>query len=337
LFPVLNKPLLQWTYERLAKSNISEIVLAVFHQTEVYIKQHRVPRQNLHVSYSRDPLKKPLGTGGSIKKAERTLGCGSPFLVLNGDVFADVDYAQMLKQHEKKQCMATIVLHQVEDPSRYGVAELAKNNRITRFIEKPPPGAAPSKLINAGVYVLSPGIFKYLPKGRTISIEREVFPRLAEEKELCGYVHDRLWIDIGKPEDYLQLNKILLDSIGTQLGRKNRPDVQIKNPVAFAHNISIGRRSAIGPYAVLGPRVKIGENTDIENSIVFAGTQIADGAEVHGAIVGEDVYVGANAHIRRGCIIGDHARIRDNVSLPTGTSICPANEVAGDSPIESCR
>lgn len=337
LFPVLNKPLLQWSYERLAKNHINDIILAVFHQTEVYIKQHRVPRQNLHITYSHDPLRKPLGTGGSIKKAEKTLGHDSPFLVLNGDVFADVNYAQMLRQHEENQCTATIALHEVQDPSRYGVAELAKDKRITGFIEKPPPGTTPSNLINAGVYVLSPRIFKYIPEGHTVSIEREIFPKLAEEKELYGYVHDRLWIDIGKPEDYLQLNKILLDNVGTQLRHKNPPSVQIKNPVAFAHGVSIGRQSTIGPYAVLGRKVTIGENTDIENSIILAGTQIADGSEVHGAIIGEDVYVGANAHIRRGCIIGDHARIRDNVSLPTGTSICPANEVTGDIYPENCK
>lgn len=81
----------------------------------------------------------------------------------------------------------------------------------------------------------------------------------------------------------------------------------------------------------------VGENADVENSIVLAGTEIADGAEVHGAVIGEDVYVGANAHIRRDCIIGDHARIRDNVSLPTGTSICPANDVVGDNYPEGCR
>jgi len=337
LFPVLNKPLLQWTYERLAKNHVNDIVLAVFHQTEVYIKQHRVPRQNLHVSYSHDPLRKPLGTGGSIKKAEKTLGNDSPFLVLNGDVFADVNYAQVLRQHEENHFTATIARHKVQDPSRYGVAELAKNKRIAKFIEKPLPGTAPSNLINAGVYVLSPTIFKYIPEGRAVSIERDVFPKLAEEKELCVYVHDRLWIDIGKPEDYLQLNKIMLDNDGTQLRHKNPPNVQIKNPVAFAHGVLIGKQSTIGPYAVLGRKVTIGENTDIENSIIFAGTRIADGAEVHGAIIGEGVFVGANAHIRRGCIIGDHARIRDNVCLPTETSICPANEVTGDTCPEGCE
>ena len=135
LLPIVNKPLLQWTFERLAKNNIKEVRLAVNYQTEVAIKQHRIPRCGLHVTYSRDPLRKPLGTGGPIKKAEKFIGHNAPFLVLNGDVFADVNYTEILKIHEENDAVATIALHRVEDPSRYGVAELAEDNRIKRFID----------------------------------------------------------------------------------------------------------------------------------------------------------------------------------------------------------
>jgi len=66
---------------------------------------------------------------------------------------------------------------------------------------------------------------------------------------------------------------------------------------------------------------------DIENSIVLTGTEISDFAEVHNAIIGEGVYIGKKVHIRKGCMVGDHARIKDGVSLAAGTSICPAEEV----------
>jgi mannose-1-phosphate guanylyltransferase len=327
LFPIVNKPLLQWTFERLAENDVEDVVLAVFYQTEAYIKQHRISRCGLHVTYSHDPLRKPLGTAGSIKKAEKRVGHDSPFLTLNGDTFADIDYATMLKQHEKNDCVATIALHRVQDPSRYGVAKLARNNRITGFIEKPPSGTAPSNLINAGAYVLSPEIFKYIPRGQTMSIERQVFPKLVEENELYGYVHEGLWTDIGKPEDYLELNRIMLDRNGEQTKSRIEEDAEIRAPVAFGPEVSIGKRSTIGPYAVLGPRVAVGSNVNIENSIVLGGTEISDFAKVHNAIIGEGVYVGKKAHIRKGCIVGDHARIKDNVSLAAGTLICPAKEV----------
>jgi NDP-sugar pyrophosphorylase family protein len=326
LFPILNKPLLQWTFERLAKNHIQDVVLAVFYQTEVYIKHHRVPRCGVHVTYSHDPLRKPLGTGGSIKKAEKRIGHESPFLVLNGDIFADVNYTEILKLHTKKNAVATITLHKVEDPSRYGVAELARDNRITRFIEKPA-GAAPTNLINAGVYVLSPRIFDYIPDGRTVSIEREIFPRLAEEKGLYGYVFDGLWMDIGKPQDYLELNKVMLSQIGSERKCRSGENASIGKAVAFGKDVSIGRQSIVGPYTVLGPKVIVGNNVHISNSVVLSASVISDYATVDGAIIGEGVFIGEGVHIPKGCIIGDHARIKDNVSLAAGTSICPANEV----------
>ena len=94
------------------------------------------------------------------------------------------------------------------------------DNLIKRFIEKPTKDKAPSNLINAGVYVLSPKVFDYIPSGRAVSIEREVFPKLAEEGKLFGHYVNGLWMDIGKPEEYLETNKIILDSQAKTLKQK---------------------------------------------------------------------------------------------------------------------
>ena len=328
LFPIINKPLLQWTLERLAKSNIAEAVLAVSYQTEVLMKQHKIPKCGLHVTYSRDPLEKPLGTGGPIKKAEKLVGYDSSFLVLNGDIFADVDYKEILKTHEEKDAVATIALHSVKDPSRYGVAELTRKNRVKRFIEKPPREVAPTNLINAGVYVLSPKIFKHIPKNRAVSIEREVFPKLAKEGGLYGYVFDGLWIDIGKPEDYLEINKILLDSFIKPQKHNFKHKVEVKEPNAFDKGVVIGEKSIIGPYVVLGRDVTVGNGVQIQNSVIFPRTVISDSASIKGAIIGEGAIIGKGAKISRGCILGDYVKIKDNISLASGVSICPSKEVS---------
>jgi mannose-1-phosphate guanylyltransferase len=328
LLPIVNKPLLQWTFERLAKNNVREARLAVNYQTEVAIKQHRIPRCGLHVTYSRDPLRKPLGTGGPIKKAEKSIGHNAPFLVLNGDVFADVNYTEILKMHKENDAVATIALHRVEDPSRYGVAELTGDNRIKRFVEKPPKGTAPTNLINAGAYVLSQKIFQYIPEGRAVSIEYEVFPKLAEEGMLYGYVFDGLWMDIGKPEDYLKINKILIASIVNQQKSKVGNETEIKKPVAFDKEVSIGEKSVIGPHAVLGRNVIAGSNVHIQNSVILRETVISDFVSMDGAIIGESVFIGKRVKIRKGCILGDHVKIKDDVSLAEQVSICPAKEVS---------
>jgi mannose-1-phosphate guanylyltransferase len=327
LLPIVNKPLLQWTFERLAKNNIKEARLMVNYQTEAAIKQHRIPRCGLHVTYSRDPIRKPLGTGGPIKKAEKFIGFNAPFLVLNGDIFADVSYTKILKTHEENDAVATIALHQVGDPSRYGVAELATDNRIKRFIEKPS-GVVPTSLINAGAYVLSPKIFKYIPERRAVSLEYEVFPKLAKEGGLYGYVFDGLWMDIGKPEDYLEANKTLIAFTDNQQKCKIGKETKIKKPTAFDKRVCVGEKSVIGPHVVLGRNVIVGKNVHIQNSVILRETLISDFVSMDGAIIGEGVFIGKRVKIGKGCILGDHVKIKDDTSLAERVSICPAKEIS---------
>jgi NDP-sugar pyrophosphorylase family protein len=101
LFPIINKPLLQWIFERLAKNNITEVILAVNQHTALYIKQQRIPKYGLTVKYSHDPTRMPLGTGGPIKKAEKLIGHAESFLVINGDIFTELNYKKLLETHNK--------------------------------------------------------------------------------------------------------------------------------------------------------------------------------------------------------------------------------------------
>jgi len=340
LFPIGNKPQLDWTIENLAKSRTKEVILAVNYMADVYAKYYRKPKQKLKVTFSRDILtsnkhtrfQRPLGTGGPIKNAEKLIGHSEPFLVLNGDILTNIDYAELMKRHKNKQATATIALYRVEDPSRYGAAELAKDNRILRFIEKPTREKAPSNLINAGIYVFEPEIFGYIPKGKPVSIEREIFPKLAEEGKLYGYQHKGLWIDIGEPEDYLKANKLWLDHEikETQFGRavQIKDGVEIKNPSTIDNRTIIGEKSEIGPYVTLGEHVIVKRGVHIENSIIFARTIISDFTFIRGAIIGEAAMIGSGVKIEGGCLIGDHATIRDNLTLARNVTVCPWKEVA---------
>jgi mannose-1-phosphate guanylyltransferase len=75
--------------------------------------------------------------------------------------------------------VATLHLTAVDDPSRFGVVSTDGDGRVVAFVEKPPPGEAPSNLINAGTYILEPEVLDRIPDGRPVSIERETFPDLA--------------------------------------------------------------------------------------------------------------------------------------------------------------
>ena len=324
LFPIVNKPLLQRTIEDLAANGIDEIVLAVNKLTQFHIRQQRLSRFGLTVKFSLDPPKMPLGTAGPIKKAQKLLG-NAPFLVLNGDLITDINYRSLIRNHLEGEAIATIALHDAEDPSRYGVAELSEDNRIKRFVEKPSKGTEPSKLINAGVYVLSSKIFDYIPSGRAVSMEREVFPKLAEQKALFGHKVSGLWIDIGNPEDYLQTNIKMLETCADVKHGKGK--FECKEPVAIAKGVRVGENSVIGPFAVLGKNVTVGKNVQIQYSVIFADAKIDDHSVISGALIGEAAIIGMNAKITEGCIIADHAKVKEGATLTEKVHVCPAREV----------
>jgi len=327
LFPIVNKPLLQWTFERLANSGVDEAILAVNALTQFYIRQQKPSKCGLKVRFSIDPPKKPLGTAGPIKKAEQLLGHDEPFLVLNGDIFADIDYKKLLKTHKKNNALATMALCTVDDPSCFGVAELCETDCIKRFIEKPKKGQAPSNFINAGAYVLSPEVFDLIPADRAVSIEREIFPQIAEAGRLVGCRIDGLWIDIGKPAEYLEANKLILDSLAHTMANP-QTIAELKSPVAVDQSVVLGENSVIGPYAIIGQNAKIGRNVTISNSVVFSDAEIDDDVKLHGAVVGEGAHIGKHADIGYGCVIADQAKVRENIYLRDGSTVCPAKEIS---------
>jgi mannose-1-phosphate guanylyltransferase len=325
----LNKPLLDWTLERLAETGINGVTLAVKYMAEAFMQRYGESKHGMKISYSIE--KKPMRTGGAIKYAEESIGYEEPFLVLNGDIFTTVDYMALLKKHKEKNAVATIAVYRVEDPSRYGTVKLTDENRVTQFIEKAPLGKAPSNIINAGIYVLDPEIFSYIPAGRPVSIEHEVFPKLAEEGKLFGYEFKEIWIDIGKPGDYLRANRVMLDAEPKKrlFGKDANlgEGAEFNDPVMVDAGVNVGQNSRVGPYAIIGRDVVLGGNVRLENSVVFPDATISDHASVRGAVIGEGATIGRGTEIMEGCVIGDYVTIRDNITLSRDVTVCHSKEV----------
>lgn len=128
----------------------------------------------------------PEGTARALEIIKDRIA--GTFLVLNGHVLSDVDIDEMLEVHREEDVMASMALTTVNDPSSYGVARL-KGRSILGFEEKPSPGEEPSRLINAGTYIVEPEIFEEIDRD---SIE-EVFEKLAAERQLAGYIYGGEW------------------------------------------------------------------------------------------------------------------------------------------------
>ncbi|MDD5111102.1 MAG: sugar phosphate nucleotidyltransferase [Candidatus Altiarchaeota archaeon] len=197
MIPVQGRPLIQHLVELLRKYEVQEIVFSVGYMKDK-IREYfgNGSKFGVNITYTEEDHE--LGTAGPLNFLKDKLT--DTFLMLNGDVLANIDLKDFASFHKEKKGIATIALTGVPDPSRFGVARL-KGDNILEFIEKPAPGKEPSSLINAGVYLLEPEVLKYIPAGRAM-MEKDVFPKLAKKGLLYGYHFDGQWFDTGTPESY---------------------------------------------------------------------------------------------------------------------------------------
>jgi NDP-sugar pyrophosphorylase family protein len=158
------------------------------------------------IRYSRED--EPLGTGGALKLAEPLIS--DPVLVLNGDSYVEWGLVPMLELFTAKDAVSVVVVQAVADVTRYGSVALARDGRITEFLEKGVRGGP--GLINAGVYLLRKQIVRDLPAGTAISLEREVFPQLLD-RGVYGLVCTGLFIDIGIPDDFKRAQLLLASQV----------------------------------------------------------------------------------------------------------------------------
>mgnify|MGYP003877288077 CR=1 FL=1 len=333
LMPIANRALLDWTFERLSWAGVSEVVLAVNYMAESLRRYFGRERYGIKVKYSLEP--KAMGTGGPIKLSQKLIKLeeDETLLIMNGDIWCDLEFSVLEAAHKRnvgRGAVTTITLYEVKDVSRFGVVELKPDGRIAAFHEKPS-GKVKSRLINAGIYASTSQIFSYIEPRRT-SMELEVFPRLASENRLYGFQHKGEWGDVGKFEDYLKVNFKVAEALAGEKPRiegsaEYNSTVKLVPPVILGDGVRLGSGSRIGPNAILGRNVKVGENCQISNSVVFDGVEMEDGCLVKGSILGEEVFVGREAKITGGSVVGDLSIIAPKVKISRKVYVCPRKEV----------
>ena len=207
LLPIGYQALLEYQIQYLKKYEFDRIILAIGYLQEQIVRYLDEHRLGIRLRYSFE--KEPLDTGGAIKNAESMIA--SDFLALNGDViFSDLDLDKLIYAHKKSNAVATIVLAKSTTPTRFGAVDLSSDGKVVSFVEKPRKQHAGEAWVNAGVYVIAPSVYSKIAKGRRISLELDVFPKLMREGTIFGYRHDGYWADVGTPEDYLRVQRDLL-------------------------------------------------------------------------------------------------------------------------------
>ena len=200
MLPIGKRPILEFVLGGLRKSGITEAYLAVGYMHE-QIEKHFGDGSKFGMKLHYTVEETELGTAGSIAPLKGKLA--ETFVVMMGDHISNVEIAEIVRQHKKSGCIATVALNKKGVPLEYGVADV-EGGQITRFREKP----IVENLVNAGIYVFEPKIFDYI--GEKDDFAADVFPRLLEKGEkINSFVFSDYWLDIGRTTDYEQINQFI--------------------------------------------------------------------------------------------------------------------------------
>lgn len=192
---VNGEPFLSLVMRNLRRNGVDEVILSIGHMGEMIRETYGDNFEGARIIYSEESS--PLGTGGALRKST-ALTPDEPALALNGDTYLDIDHSAIMRAHLAGGSKITIALKEVADTKRFGKVDV-ENGRVISFREK---GGHGPGLINAGVYVISPGLFDGFSRIPPFSFETDFLPeRLTALRPAC-FITQGAFIDIGAPEDY---------------------------------------------------------------------------------------------------------------------------------------
>lgn len=320
MVPVMGKPLLERNIKRLKTFGINEIVLSTCYRSEHFEDYFNRVDTGVHISFV--PEEVPMGTGGAIKNAERFFD--DTFLVFNADIISDLNISEMLSFHKSRKADVTIAITHVKDPTRYGVIEFDDCGYALTFKEKPQPHEVVSNYINAGVYIFEPDVLKMIPKGRPVSVEREIFPKMLNEgKRIAVYKGCNYWIDLGTPEKYIQVHQDIFEghfimddanfcnySLVGLSDAKVHASAVLRGPVLLGAGCRIGAEAVIGPNVVVGANCVIGKKCIVENSILWDEVTLEQNNRVSDSVITSGCFVEFGIKIVKSIFTGEvHKRL----------------------------
>ncbi|KAK2151326.1 hypothetical protein LSH36_367g04053 [Paralvinella palmiformis] len=325
-----NKPMLLHQIEALAKVGVRHIVLAVSYRAEMLEQEMKIEADRLGIQISISHEKEPLGTAGPLALA-RDILCQDtdPFFVLNSDIICDFPFRDMIQFHQKHGKQGTIVVTKVEEPSKYGVVVYsAETGQIDSFVEKPQEFV--SNKINAGMYIFSPEMLNRIQL-RPTSIEKEVFPVMADEGHLYAMDLKGFWMDVGQPKDFLTGMCMYLTNLHEKSPESLYQGPGVVGNVLVDPTAKIGNSCRIGPNVTIGPNVIIEDGACVKRSTLLRGAVIKSHAWLSSCIVGWNSQVGQWVRMENVTVLGEDVMVKDELYI-NGGRILPHKAISASVP-----
>jgi mannose-1-phosphate guanylyltransferase len=320
--PLVDRPFIRYMVEWLSRHGVEEVIMACGFQPDGLrsaLGDELVGGPT--IAYVEED--EPLGTAGPVRLAADRGLLDDRFMVLNGDVLADLDLTALQAQHRSTGATATLALYPVDDPTSYGLVRRREDGVVLDFLEKPDPEAIDTDEVNAGAYVLERSVIDLIPPGGAVSIEREVFPRLVGQG-LYGRRLEGYWMDIGTPERYLAASWDILE------GRVETDVVASAPGLLIEDGSEVDDTAVVGPRAVVSQGCTVAAGAQVIGSVLLENCRVGAGAAIDGAILAADVAVGAGARIDEGTVIGEGASVEAGAAVPADARVPPGEMIEAE-------
>ena len=301
LLPIANKPMSQYCIESIKETGINEIAIIVGGTGSSKVREYYGSGEKFGVSFTYIEQDRPKGIAHAIRLCKEFVN-NEKFLVFLGDNIVQRSIADFTSNFKKSEFDATILLCEVDNPSRFGIAAI-ENNKITKILEKPKD--PPSNLAVTGIYFLTPIIFDVIdnlkPSGRNELEITDALDILLEKNHNISFeMITDYWKDTGTPEDILNANRQVLEHICNQTdsivdeSSMTIPLAFLSKPCIIGKNCKIDESARIGPNASIGDNTIISSDVVIENSIIMSGCKIDGGLNISDSIISANCYLHGN-------------------------------------------
>ena len=306
LLPIANKPMSQYGLESIRDAGITEIAIIIGGIGSKKVKEYYGDGEKFGVKISYVEQDEPRGIAHAILLCKEFIG-NEKFLTFLGDNILLDDISEYVKNFEKSNADASIVLCEVDNPTRFGIADV-KEGIITKIVEKPKNPL--SNLAVIGVYLLKPKVFDIIkrlkPSWRNELEITDTLQIMLEEKQKIIYnTVESNWKDTGTPEDIIQANNIIINKMPSIFEGKKENNVktsgniivgknsilkqgcEVIGPVIIGENCIIEKNCIIGPNTSIGNNSKI-SNSNIQHSIIMINCKIDFGGRIRDSIISND-------------------------------------------------
>ena len=355
---LLNRPLIEFSLLSLARQGIRNFIFGIkgytnyrdlhdyFESGYGFSSRYGItPRA--HIKYQ--PNVNDLGSADSARINMEYYNVRDPVFAVQGDNIFDVNLKELVDFHRKKEAVMTIALREVENVEGFGIADINKEMRIARFVEKPAPKEAPSDLANTGLYMVSPeikrifrekGVKQLIKETHRLDFGFDFIPYLIRTgRPVYGYKLKGSWYDVGSPKHYLEAMQDMLNGrfssltdFGGRISEEARIWVQGESIESMRRRQEIikkirDRKIEVEGSVLIGRHCKISDGVRIANSCIDNYTQIGEDVVIENSAVMDRAIFGEKAEIRDS-IVGRHVTVCS--SLKKRTKINSVSVVADD-------